>query len=59
MLHWTQLVRSKRLAMYDYGDPDKNIQAYGSPEPPPYRPEVKYLSTLAVHKMHMCTLELE
>jgi len=35
MIHWSQLVRSKKLRLYDYG-PIENLVRYGQTEPPKY-----------------------
>ncbi|XP_057431460.1 triacylglycerol lipase 2-like isoform X1 [Lotus japonicus] len=36
LIHLSQMVRTGKIAKYDYGDPGQNMQHYGQPVPPVY-----------------------
>ncbi|XP_061355410.1 triacylglycerol lipase 2-like [Gastrolobium bilobum] len=36
LIHLAQMIRTGKIAKYDYGDPGQNMLHYGKPVPPPY-----------------------
>jgi len=36
VIHWSQMIKAKRLQKYDFEDPQANVRAYGQTTPPEY-----------------------